>query len=153
MRMRASSIQGALLASPADTDELDRSAGSVSDILIETSGTTGEPKSPGSAATRSSTGSLTAQVHDRRIGLNLLVHHSVGGLRLFLPLGHRTVYLNPARMMANPSVWLDCVTRFGVTDAGMSSAMAAKINEAVEQRRQRLEGVELSSASPLDLRR
>ena len=36
-------------------------------------------------------------------------------------------------MMANPSVWVDCVTRFGVTDAGMSSAMAAKINEAVEQ--------------------
>ena len=36
-------------------------------------------------------------------------------------------------MMANPTAWLDCVTRFGVTDAGMSSAMAAKINESIER--------------------
>ena len=122
-----------LLASPVDTDDLERSAGGVSDILIETSGTTGEPRIARLGGDKIINRLFDGAGPDRRIALNLLVHHSVGGLRLLLPLGHRTVYLNPARMMANPSVWVDCVTRFGVTDAGMSSAMAAKINEAVEQ--------------------
>lgn len=136
----ASKLHGArrVIVTPSELPAATRDASAqpgpvpgVADILIETSGTTGTPK-----IARLGGDTLVNRLFDgigpdRRVSLNVLAHHSVGGLRLLLPLGSRTIYLHPARMLANPAAWLDCVTRFGVTDAGMSSAMAAKINECI----------------------
>jgi acyl-CoA synthetase (AMP-forming)/AMP-acid ligase II len=100
------------------------------DILIETSGTTGGPKLARLGGDKIINRLFDGMGPDDRVSLHLLVHTSVGGLRPLLPIGRHTIYLKPSRVMVNPGAWLDCVTRFGVTDAGMSSAMAAKINEA-----------------------
>ena len=105
--------------------------GKPGDILVQTSGTTGGPRLARLGGDKIINRLFDGSLPDRRVLLNLLVHTSVGGLRLLLPLGRHTIYLKPSRLMANPRSWLDCVTRFGVTDAGMSSAMAAKINEIV----------------------
>jgi acyl-CoA synthetase (AMP-forming)/AMP-acid ligase II/acyl carrier protein len=106
---------------------------SVGDILIETSGTTGGPKLARLGGNKIINRLFDGVGPDQRVSLNLLVHHSVGGLRLLVPIGRRTVYLNPSRMMANPESWLECVSRFRATDAGMSCSMAAKINEAIDR--------------------
>ena len=106
-----------------------------SDILIATSGTTGGPKIARLGGDKIINRLFDGIGPDQRVSLNLLVHTSVGGLRLLLPIGQRTIYLKPSRMMVNPGAWLDCVSRFGVTDAGMSSAMAAKINEIIDRQK------------------
>ena len=122
-----------LLVLPVDPEDWDAAVAGPSDISIETSGTTGTSKIARLGGDKIINRFFDGVGADQRVSLNLLVHHSVGGLRLLLPLGRRTIYLDPARMMANPTAWLDRVTRFGVTDAGMSSAMAAKINERIER--------------------
>jgi acyl-CoA synthetase (AMP-forming)/AMP-acid ligase II/acyl carrier protein len=122
-----------VLASPHEAVGDVGASFSPSDILIETSGTTGRPKLACLGGDKIINRLFDGVGPDQRISLNLLVHHSVGGLRLLLPIGRQTVYLNPSRMMANPEAWLDCVSRFRVTDAGMSCGMAAKINESIDR--------------------
>ena len=123
-----------LLLSQESCDDLARSP-SPSDILIETSGTTGRAKLACLGGDKIINRLFDGASADQRVSLNLLAHTSVGGLRLLLPIGRRTVFLSPYRMMANPAAWLDCVSRFAVTDAGMSCSMAAKINEIVLSRK------------------
>jgi len=123
-----------LLLIQESCDDVARST-SPSDILIETSGTTGRPKLACLGGDKIINRLFDGGSPDHRVSLNLLAHHSVGGLRLLLPIGRQTVFLSPYRMMANPAAWLDCVSRFGVTDAGMSCSMAAKINETVLSRK------------------
>ena len=61
-----------------------------------------------------------------------LAHQTVAGIRLLLPLGLKVLYLHPLRLAAAPGTWLDVVERFKVTDAGMSSSIAASLNQVME---------------------
>lgn len=121
-----------VLAEPLVAAKPVEATGGLSDILIETSGTTGLPKFARLAGDLIMNRLFDGITADDRICLNLLVHHSVGGLRLLLPIGRRNIYLNLSRMMANPETWLDCVSKYRVTDVGMGSGIAAKINEYLD---------------------
>lgn len=100
-----------------------------SDIFIETSGTTGMPKLARLGAAELSMRFFNGFGGYDAVGLALLGQGTIGGVRLLLPLGAMSIFMDPGRMMSDPKTWLDLVARFGVQQVGMGNSMAAKLNE------------------------
>ena len=98
-----------------------------SDVLIETSGTTGKSKIAKLSARTLLHRFFDGTGPDNRVFLSSLIHHSIGGFRLVLPLGEHVIYVHPARLMANPAIWPEIVTRHRVSDAGLNNSMASRI--------------------------
>ncbi|MBC2778642.1 AMP-binding protein [Parasphingopyxis marina] len=119
----------ALLRTDVSTDNERTLIHHASELLIQTSGTTGTAKLARIGPQALIERFFDGDVIDRRTHLNQLAISSVGGVRLLLPIGVRTIYLNAGRMMANPGAWLDLVSRYQVSDVGLSSSTAEKLNE------------------------
>ena len=100
-----------------------------SEIFIETSGTTGLPKLARLGASEIMMRFFSGFGGADAVGLALLGQGTIGGVRLLLPLGAKSIFMDPGRMMSDPKTWLDLVARFGVQQVGMGNSMAAKLNE------------------------
>lgn len=99
----------------------------LSNIFIETSGSTGIPKIAKLSGTSLINRFFDGIGRDERVMLNVLSSQSVGGMRLLLPLGRRNIFLNPSLLMVNPKIWFDIVLAYGVTDVGLTNSMVSRL--------------------------
>ena len=100
-----------------------------SDILVETSGTTGTPKLARIGGAQLITRFFGGVVRSDAVSLAMLGQNTIGGVRLLLPEGGVSIYMDPGRMMADTGTWLDVVVKYRVSQVGLSNSMAAKLND------------------------
>jgi len=99
------------------------------DFLISTSGTTGAPKLAVLPETVLANRFFDGFPSDDRSCLYCLAHYTVSGIRMLIPLGRYVVYLQPQRLLGHPIDWFRAINQYEVTDIGLSSSIAAILNE------------------------
>jgi acyl-CoA synthetase (AMP-forming)/AMP-acid ligase II len=101
-------------------------------LLIQTSGTTADPKIAILEAPSLINRFFDGLHQTESVQLHNMAHYTVAGVRLLLPIGKQTVRLHPLRLTVRPQDWLEAIGRYAITDIGLSSSTAAALLQAIK---------------------